>query len=363
MNILALDTKNKQAQLALKTADEVVFETTLENESHSESLLPKIDAILTQNNLKIADINVFSVAIGPGSFTGIRIGVSMVKAFLFRLEKKCVAVNTFEMLSYNINSGNAPFLLALNADNRGCYVGEFDESKHLVRTMLYSLDELEKECASKNLALFVKSEEVDYFNHLNVKLNLVLQTKEAQLNVTLEKIKNNEFINSSELEPLYIKLSQAEDQFREKLLNHLLIKKADKTHLLSLEKLEKEIFLEEAYSLNSLKDELNSEDRVILIATLNEEIIGYVIVLKTLDNMLNILKIAVKPMYRKLQVATKLFEKVLELKQNEGFEKIFLEVNEHNKSAINFYKKMGLKETYKRQKYYKDGSDAIIMFL
>ncbi|MDD4211259.1 MAG: tRNA (adenosine(37)-N6)-threonylcarbamoyltransferase complex dimerization subunit type 1 TsaB [Clostridia bacterium] len=365
MNILALDTTKKTALITTYVNNKSASIFTGEHDSHSENLLSKIDEVLFNERISLADINTFSVVVGPGSFTGIRISVSLVKAFLFGTQKKCVAVNSFEMLAYNINSASIQndFLVCLNADNRGCYTAHFNKDKTIKNMKVLSLADLEKYLNANNLQLFVKDDEKEYFDAVNCAKNYVNISEDTLINLTLEKEAKNEFIGINELEPLYIKLSQAEDQYREKMLKNLKIEKAYISDLLELEKLEKEIFGDEAYGKDSLKDEIKKDDRLFLVAKLNDEIIGYADSLKTQDNMINILKIAVKPLYRKLLIATKLLEHLNIFAKSNNFKKMFLEVNEHNAPAINFYKKLGFIETNKRKKYYKDGADAIIMFL
>jgi tRNA threonylcarbamoyladenosine biosynthesis protein TsaB len=363
VNLLTLDTTKKQASIGLLLKDEVIVQSTKEHDKHSETLLPKIEYLLQSKNIHIRDIDVFGVLIGPGSFTGIRIGVSMIKAFLFASSKQCVAVNSFELLAYKIKTQENGFLVSLSADGRGAYVAEFDKTHTLINTSWISLKELDELCKTKALPLFVKQEEESYFEPLNTKLNLVEQAHGDLLKLVTEKAKNNQFTTIKELEPMYIRLSQAEDQLHLNFYKKLVFERGKAELLEELSLLETQIFEEEAYKKQSLQEELTSDNRTTIVAKLNGKIIGYVIVMQTPDDMLNIIKIAVLKEYRNLKVATKLFEEVLKLKKATNASKLFLEVNENNVSAIQFYKKMGLKETNRRQKYYKNGDAAIVMFL
>jgi len=359
VNILALNTTKIKAQIITSIDNKNLFFKTQEGDKHSESLLPNIETMLLNENASLNDIDVFSVVIGPGSFTGIRIGVSLVKAFLFGTNKKCVAVNSFELLAYNIKE-NSNFFIALNADNRGVYVAKL-ENKKIAWIRLFTLKDLEIECNKNNLPLYIKNEESNYFLDLNCNKNLMLEDENALLEVTKEKIKLNEFININALEPLYIKLSQAEDQFREKLIKSIVIENASERDLLDLVKLENDIFKTESYSKESLLQILKDEYSTIILAKLNDEILGYAIFQKTPDELLEILKIAIKEQYQKLGVATKIFEQIELLKKVERLYNVMLEVNEHNEKAIAFYKKMGFKELNRREKYYKNGDTAIVM--
>jgi len=359
VNILALNTTKMKAQIITSIENKNVFFNTKETDKHSESLLPNIEKILINENANFENIDVFSVVIGPGSFTGIRIGVSLVKAFLFMKNKKCVAVNSFELLAYNIKE-NSDYFIALNADNRGAYVAKLENEK-IAWMRLFTLKDLELECESSNLPLYIKSEEDSYFSNLNCNKKFIVENENALLEVTKEKTKLNDFTSINTLEPLYIKLSQAEDQFREKLIKNIVIENAGERELNELTKLENNIFKTEAYSKESLLQILKDEYSSIFLAKLNDEIMGYAIIQKTPDELLEILKIAVKEQYQKLGVATKIFEQIELLKKVERLYNIMLEVNEHNEKALAFYKKMGFKELNKREKYYKNGDTAIVM--
>ena len=82
MRVLALDTSTLMSTCALIEDDKLVGEYSLNQDmSHSERLVPMIKEVLGNLNLKIEDIDLYAVATGPGSFTGLRIGVATMKAF------------------------------------------------------------------------------------------------------------------------------------------------------------------------------------------------------------------------------------------------------------------------------------------
>ena len=88
MNILAIDTTTRNACVCLKYKDEVIEKNIENNITHSEKLLPLIDDVLTEKNITLDDIDMFFAINGPGSFTGIRIGLATIKAFAQVKEKK-----------------------------------------------------------------------------------------------------------------------------------------------------------------------------------------------------------------------------------------------------------------------------------
>lgn len=91
------------ASCAVMDENRVLGEFSLSQEmSHSESLVPMIDQMLKGLNISIGDIGLYAVAIGPGSFTGLRIGLATVKAFAHIFDKDIIGVSTVEGLAFNL---------------------------------------------------------------------------------------------------------------------------------------------------------------------------------------------------------------------------------------------------------------------
>ena len=100
MNILAVDTAGKTAGVALLQDDRLLYECYLDaGMTHSETILPLIDNCLKFCHLTCADIDVYGVNAGPGSFTGLRIGLAAVKGLAFPRETLCAPVSTLEALA------------------------------------------------------------------------------------------------------------------------------------------------------------------------------------------------------------------------------------------------------------------------
>ncbi|HEY8363125.1 MAG TPA: tRNA (adenosine(37)-N6)-threonylcarbamoyltransferase complex dimerization subunit type 1 TsaB [Tissierellaceae bacterium] len=103
MIVLALDTSTMISSCAVLDEEQVLGEYSLnQNETHSENLVPMIKEVLENLDLKVEDIDLYGVAIGPGSFTGLRIGVATVKALAHVFDKPVVGVSTLEALAYNL---------------------------------------------------------------------------------------------------------------------------------------------------------------------------------------------------------------------------------------------------------------------
>ena len=118
MKCLAIDTSGYHLTVALIDKKEInsIFIDNC-NLKHSVVLMPKIEELLTSLNVKISEIDVFACCVGPGSFTGIRIGVSAVKAFAYAHGKKVLGVTSFDSLAYNNLSGNNLAVIDARHDN------------------------------------------------------------------------------------------------------------------------------------------------------------------------------------------------------------------------------------------------------
>ncbi len=128
MKILAIDTSSKICSVAILENEETIEEINLDNgRTHSENLMPMIAEILAKNNLKLENIDLISCSIGPGSFTGIRIGVASVKAMAEVNQIPVVGVTSLETLA-RIDESNKTKVALIDARNNQVYGGIFDEN-------------------------------------------------------------------------------------------------------------------------------------------------------------------------------------------------------------------------------------------
>ena len=130
MNILAVDTAGKTAGVALLQDDRLLYECYLDaGMTHSETIMPLIDNCLKFCHLTCADIDVYGVNAGPGSFTGLRIGLAAVKGLAFPRETLCAPVSTLEALAA-AHTGEGTVLCALDARRAQVYSAAFDLATH-----------------------------------------------------------------------------------------------------------------------------------------------------------------------------------------------------------------------------------------
>lgn len=117
MKILSVSTATNHLSVALNDDQQIIVEKNERDErNHSEHLDPLIDEILKENKLTLKDIDRFAVAIGPGSYTGLRIGITTVKMFASILNKEVVGISTLQALAKSVKD-EALVITALDARN------------------------------------------------------------------------------------------------------------------------------------------------------------------------------------------------------------------------------------------------------
>ncbi len=122
MKILALDSSAVVGSVALCEDTRMVAHYTLNTgNTHSQTLLPMIESVLKSAQWEIDDIDLFAVSNGPGSFTGVRIGVATVKGLAFGKDIPCAGVSTLEALAYNLRYCNGIICPVMNARRAQVY--------------------------------------------------------------------------------------------------------------------------------------------------------------------------------------------------------------------------------------------------
>ena len=137
MNILALDTSGPVAGVAILREGSVVHLTAMKyGHTHSQTVLPAVDRALEECGLTCREIDVFAVVAGPGSFTGVRIGVCMAKGLAHAAGKPCCAVNALETLSMNCLGFDGWVCPILDARRDQVYAAAFDTRDFVPRRVL-----------------------------------------------------------------------------------------------------------------------------------------------------------------------------------------------------------------------------------
>ena len=127
MRILALETSAKSASCAV-TQDGAVLAHSFQctGLTHSRTLLPMLDAMLQNAELPLSSVDAFAVSAGPGSFTGLRIGVSALKGLAWAEDKPCVGVSTLRAMAQNLSHADALLVCAMDARRDQVYHALFE---------------------------------------------------------------------------------------------------------------------------------------------------------------------------------------------------------------------------------------------
>lgn len=222
MKILSVETSGNICAVAIAEDDKLIKEEVLDDgNTHSVKLMPLIDKLLSETNIKISDIDLFACDIGPGSFTGIRIGVSTIKAFIDVTNKKALGVTSLENLVYNIDTEDIVCAL-IDAKNENVYYGFFKKENEKYNSMCYlnfdninNVIDIAKKMNKK--IFFVGNGSNEYKDMIESKLEnaVVIDDKEKNKlnarNIALVAyLKKQEAVDSNKLLPIYLRKSNAE---------------------------------------------------------------------------------------------------------------------------------------------------------
>ncbi len=136
MRILAVESSAGPASAALWEDGQILAQRFQNNGfTHSVTLLPMVDEVLRERGLRPGDVDAFAVACGPGSFTGLRIGVGTVKGLAFAAEKGCIAVSTLEAMAYQHTAAQGIVCPCMDARRSQFYTALFEATSGGVRRL------------------------------------------------------------------------------------------------------------------------------------------------------------------------------------------------------------------------------------
>lgn len=122
MSILAIDTATQVSSVAVASVDKLAAELTMQAKlTHSETLMPHIKEVLRMANVRKEQLEGIAVSIGPGSFTGLRIGLAAAKAMAYALNLPIVGVSTLKALAYHYPVPGIRIVSLLDAQKGNAY--------------------------------------------------------------------------------------------------------------------------------------------------------------------------------------------------------------------------------------------------
>ena len=233
MKILALESSATACSVAL-CEDEKLIAQTFQNSglTHSRTLMPMTDSLLTQCGHRLEDIDVIAVAAGPGSFTGLRIGVSTAKGIAWAGDKPCAPCSTLESMAWQLAHMDGIIIAAMDARRSQVYNAVFRAHggtlERLSPDRAIGLEELEKEIKNHEErkilvgdgAQLCYNEWKERVEDLHLApVHLRWQTAWGVARAALELARGDKLIPGGELAPVYHRLSQAERERLEKEQN------------------------------------------------------------------------------------------------------------------------------------------------
>ena len=230
MLMLALESSAKAASAAL-ARDGALLALELRNDglTHSRTLLPMAEAVMARCGVKPADLDAVAVAQGPGSFTGIRIGVSTAKGLCWGADKPAVGVSTLEAMAWNaVDAAAADSIVCCAMDARrsqvynALFTIENGAPRRLTKDRAIGLPELAAELKSTEKTIFVLGDGgVLCYNYL---IERSLPALLAPEGVRLQNAwgvcraaQLGTIVSAAELLPVYLRLSQAERERLERM--------------------------------------------------------------------------------------------------------------------------------------------------
>jgi tRNA threonylcarbamoyladenosine biosynthesis protein TsaB len=236
MKILAVDTSSMVASVAIIENAKLIGEYTINHKkTHSQKLMPMVKELMDGLELRPADIDIFAASNGPGSFTGLRIGITSIKAIAFAAQKKVVGVPTLDALAYNIVANNSLICPIMDARNNQVYTAIYKkENNNLLKVTEYmgvAVSELVQIIKGKNQKVIINGDGVELHRDYLIKElgnmcefpqeNLMLQRASSVAYVAQKLILEGLSENCFDMVPFYLRKSQAEREFDKKSENDL----------------------------------------------------------------------------------------------------------------------------------------------
>lgn len=220
--ILAIDTSTDYLSLAILKGEKIIAKFHKRSDMrHSILLVPTIDKLLKKARLNIKDMDCFAVSIGPGSFTGLRIGVTVVKGLAYALKKPIVAVPTLDVIAQNAKGFVGTICPVLDARKNKVYAclygADVKNIKKKTKYLLLPFDDLLKKTAKHNKVIFL-GDAIDLLKRKRsfersfsscpqdqILLRKIWHPKaEVVARLAVEDFSNKRFVRAGDLEPMYI---------------------------------------------------------------------------------------------------------------------------------------------------------------
>ena len=210
--ILNLETATKNCSVALAKDGKTITckEIAAQNFSHAEKLHVFIEEILNENNVQFSDLNAIAVSQGPGSYTGLRIGVSSAKGFCYALNIPMIAIDTLQLLAKQIQIEDGIIIPMIDARRMEVFSAFYDKNHNQIRaTQAEIIDETSYKEITEKIHLIGDGTE-KFINTLTddkfiFHSNVVFPSANEMSQLSFEKYKISDFVDVAYFEPYYLK--------------------------------------------------------------------------------------------------------------------------------------------------------------
>ena len=210
--ILNLETATKNCSVALAKDGKTIAckEIAAQNFSHAEKLHVFIEEILSENNIQFSDLNAIAVSQGPGSYTGLRIGVSSAKGLCYALNIPLIALDTLQLLAKQITVENGIILPMIDARRMEVFSAFYDKNHIQIRTTQAEIiDESSYQEISGTIHLVGDGIEKFKNTLTDEKFifhsDVVFPSAKEMSELSFDKFKKNDFVDVAYFEPFYLK--------------------------------------------------------------------------------------------------------------------------------------------------------------
>ncbi|MCT4592724.1 MAG: tRNA (adenosine(37)-N6)-threonylcarbamoyltransferase complex dimerization subunit type 1 TsaB [Anaeromicrobium sp.] len=232
MKILSIDTSSIVSTVSIMDEHKLMGEEIVNSKlTHSEKLMPAIDRVLKNCDLTIDDIDVIAVALGPGSFTGIRIGIATAKALAHSKGKNIIGISTLDGLALNMPMCHMLVCPILDARRNQVYTAVYkwdrDNLEIIRKHEAIELDSVLEYLMDRPESVVFLGDGVEKYRQvIEEKLkdkayfapNSVNMPRASSIGeIALKRASSNDFDNLYGLNPTYLRKSEAERQYEEKM--------------------------------------------------------------------------------------------------------------------------------------------------
>ncbi len=391
MKILALDSSGLVASAALAEDDNLIAEYTIQyKKTHSQTLLPMLEAIRDMVELDLSTVDAIAVAAGPGSFTGLRIGSATAKGLAFALQKPIVPVPTLDGLAYQMYGTDALVCPIMDARRSQVYTGIYEftygdkgyDMRVIKEACAAAFDEIAEALNRLGRKVIFTGDGIPVFRErmaevMRVPYSAAPAHRNRQSAAAIAVLgglyyAQGRAVSGEAYVPEYLRLSQAERERREENerrakeqnalgAQNVTFRRMTPEDVPYISRLEEEAF-SMPWSADSFLEMIGKEDARYYVAERDGRLLGGCGVLMIAGEG-NITNVVIAPEARNQGIGTAMLAHLMEEGRREGLSAYTLEVRVSNAPAIHVYEKLGFVSEGIRPGFYeKPAEDAVIFW-